>query len=73
MSQCAGVESDYNAWLANNSFASGIITEYEKAYNQKFNVAAPVSLWSKPVVKYSVIALAIAAAVLVFLKLKKNS
>lgn len=72
MSQCAGVESDYSAWLANNSFAKGIIAEYEKAYGRRFDVAAPVSYWSKPVVKYSLAALAIIAAVLIFIKIKKK-
>lgn len=72
MSQCVGIESDYSAWLANNSFAKGIIAEYEKAYGRRFDVAAPVSYWSKPVVKYSLAALAIIAAVLIFIKIKKK-
>lgn len=72
MSQCAGVEPDYSSWLANNSFAKGIISEYENAYGRKFDKAAPVNWWNKPIVRYSVIALAVVAAVLVFLKLRKK-
>lgn len=72
MSQCSGVESDYSSWLANNGFAKGVISQAEAAYGRSFDKVVPVRFWSKPVVKYSLIALAVIAAVLVFVKLRKT-
>lgn len=72
MSQCSGVETDYNAWLAKNGFAKGYIDECETAYGFAFAERVPVDFWAKPVVKYSIIALAIVAVGLVLLKLRKN-
>lgn len=72
MSQCSG-DADYNAWLAHNSFANGLVADYEKAYGCSFtakNTAA--GLWSKPIVKITVVALAVVAAVLVARKLLKK-
>lgn len=72
MSQIAG-DADYDAWRAKNSFANGLVADYEKAYGRSFtakNTAA--GLWSKPIVKITVVALAVMAAVLVARKLLKK-
>ena len=74
ISQCPGVEPTYEEFINNqaNHIARSYIGKCEVEYGFKFDTVLPVDFWSKPVVKYSLIALAVIAAVLVFVKLKKT-
>lgn len=71
-SQCAGVETSYEAWLSNNDFANGLIAEFEDAYGRQFDVAIQPSLWSNKYIKTLAIILVLVAVVLVAMKLLKK-
>lgn len=74
IAQCPGVEPTYDEFINNqaNHIARSYIAKCEVKYGFKFDTVLPVDWWSKPIVKYSLIALAVVATVLVFMKLKKT-
>lgn len=72
--QVPGVGTSYDAFIGDqaNHLARSYIARCEAEYGFKFDQVLPVDWLATPVVKYSVIALAVVAAVLVFLKLRKK-
>lgn len=71
MSQISS-DADYEAWQSQNTYANGLVAEYEKAYGFGFSAVPSKTAAGNNTVKIIAIALMAAALVLVAIKLLKK-